>query len=149
MAGGTRKTTAALVHPGLLLLGRQVLRSRCRGGRWQSVRWRCRPEDSAPGEGRPLEAVFALRTLARPSRKPAAGRDRGRTVRGLNGLGRGQGRHSPARLLRSRRLLLAAHLVFRECAAACRSPAWAYQACAEPGGCVVGGGARRLADTEA
>eukprot|EP00964_Phaeocystis_antarctica_P104108 scaffold69282_cov55-Phaeocystis_antarctica.AAC.1 len=31
MAGGARKTTAALVYLGLLLLGRQVLRSRCRG----------------------------------------------------------------------------------------------------------------------
>ena len=58
----------------------------------------------------------------------------------LRGLGRAQPR--PARLLRSRHLLLLleAHLAFRECAAACRSPAWAYQACAEPGGCVVGGG---------
>ena len=31
VAGGTRKTMATLVHLSLLLLGRQVLRPRCRG----------------------------------------------------------------------------------------------------------------------
>eukprot|EP00964_Phaeocystis_antarctica_P032279 scaffold18278_cov56-Phaeocystis_antarctica.AAC.1 len=62
--------------------------------RWRSVRRRCWPKvqrgDSAPAEGRPARAACAGRTLAsRPSRKPAEGRDGRRTVRGLNGVGRG------------------------------------------------------------
>ena len=56
---------------------------------------------------------------SRSSRKPAAGRDRGRTVRGLNGVVRsGRVQPRPACLLRSRHLLssVGTKVAFRECA---------------------------------